>query len=426
MDVVAEVLSGIGNLRVHVFRRYEGGEASAEGDTGAGLPSVDAEVDPTDQQRVVSLRFAAGPASGSDVEVVECKLNPDLSVQHSYTSRRIDFVEFKGRVRSKPSLDGIQVERGERIVDEEGCVKNVISNHGRCTLVCPGCSTAVLNFDRVASLPHSGWIESAANWFCSCSGTENSLHYLEQVEDNIQPEVGKCLLGETVCIATCEQVGLDGRDEKASDQHIAYCCAGCSNILGVIGPWPSTHGTGTNSAVTIFKHLISVKEKEDLFSKYNPANSFGNDLLLLSTAKSQMHFQVRFQKLSLELVGILQLVVLNQSVLVDHLRIGSDGDSKEEEKIGWQRVTGGGKMKVLFKFSALTDDNMERLSDDWAERVAADQMTMFWDKIGEDIISALEESKKLVPESCRAFNGFQVGYIALLESSEAASRLIFE
>ena len=79
-----------------------------------------------------------------------------------------DYFEFKAQLARIP--DASQ-PGSHRLVEEEKLMKESITEKGSCSLLCKHCRSVIVKVNSLDSLPHNSWIESAANWFCSCSGT---------------------------------------------------------------------------------------------------------------------------------------------------------------------------------------------------------------------------------------------------------------
>ena len=460
VDCVAEYLSSIGSLRINVFPSnakttkrlqvksllfQDGIPSGGSGGRGGGGSS--------NGSGELRLRLVFENENESERAVDEsCKINLKLG-QHLINCRE-GYFEVKGRVETDDSgKQGGNANRyktqdvvDNRVLCEEQSLKRYAREHGEVKLRCAQCyAPCSRGFTAVGRLPHSSWVESAAQWFCSCSGTENSLLYLEQVEDNLQPAPGKCLLGETVCILSSEDYHLDASEKdvaktrSSSDERSqgVFHCKTCGQALGLIGPWPSTHGTTKcQEALTLFKYAIRMDRKDrscdDVFAPYTPCNSLTQDLLLSCQATQQMKYQVRvaevggLEKSNRACLMMVQLVILNQRVVLGHVHIG--GETLEEREREYSRWSGP-CMKVLYKIiggeegRSLSKDAIEAC-DSWASTTGANCISVP-QRVGFDLISCLAEStEQLLPPNCASFDNFQIGYLEIVDRTCGVSSII--
>lgn len=458
-SVTAEYLGSIRSLRVTVFATPPGREEAYRGTEGGprlgvSLANESGEATAPDDLAIsvtLSGTGVDGPAVGRVFGV------RGLRVGHRCVLEKDGRFEVKAQVLAES--DGVLSDQvDQRLLREEKELTDHLrtSRGGESRLMCANCGAPCARFSRVERLPHGSWIESAAQWFCACSGTENALVYLEQVEDGLQPTSGKCLLGETVCILGTEDlVGVPLGPMDAAET-APLSCPSCGWALGLVAPWQSTHGTVENSvgrAATLFKYALTVgsagDECEDrlepvtrLFRSYTPTNSLAQDILLTTTSTQKMKYQIRVE----DYLGggdngdgngngdgdedrraacflMVQLVVLNQRVALGHRRLPWDcasGDPREDET----RVWTGPCMKVLYKIlepgegegEALREE-VVRECDDWASSCDANCITVPL-HVGSDLANALRESTtELIPKDCASFDSFSIGYLGLIQDA---------
>ena len=254
--------------------------------------------------------------------------------------------------------------------------------------------------------------------------------------------------------------GTDGRHGETSEGegepggHEAVRCASCGTVVGVAGPWQSTHGAGEGRALTLFKCRVRLgpcevgedggkdggKDGSDggddgnPFAGYTARNSFGHDVRLLSRALGCTHFRIRFRGGGTPL----HLVVLNPHVATDtwHVMRSPRGKSVRASAVPGR---GGAKVKVLYTLcpSGEGEGNGEgegggkdggeatkgsAAGAAWADACGAEEMVIEWD-LGASIVAGLHESTRALPPTHRSVGALCVGYLDLIEGRHDA---IFE
>ena len=422
VEVVAEYLSGIGSVRATVFQSSEARETVVLEDV-ALLPESPQSTTPADHDQGTRLALVVGVGvlaerenSRTDASSMACEMTTmttttatvevsGLVVDQRYVQRAGGHFEVKARVAGEEGLRK-ELRSGHvdaRVADERRALESAGSGCG--ALRCAKCGSTCARFERVDRLPSSTWMDSATRWFCACSGVENALLYLEQVEDGMRPDRGKCLLGETVVVVSVDDVVATARGDLRQQQDRTtedLRCSQCGSVLGIVASWQSTQGGGDGEgerAATLFKYALSAKLPgecpEDVFSGYTPSNSLAYDLAQACQSAQTMKFLVREEGGAGRAI---RMTVLSPRVVLGHARIGGGG---------LQASTWAGPcMKVLYEIVR---------EGELAGREGEDMEVTVPSEVGSELASRLQESTAtLFPEGCAAHGGRSIGYLSLL------------
>ncbi|QDZ24356.1 hypothetical protein A3770_13p68740 [Chloropicon primus] len=433
VTIVAEYLSGIGSLRATVFPSSEGNEERIESVRGVHRRDGDLASSSVDQEEssfCIEVVLSELGGARTSTRVIQVR---GFEVAESSTARGEGYCGVKARVVREEEESGVET----RLAEEQEALK-------RCggRLICSRCGApCTCSFDETARLPHASWMDSAEQWFCACSGVENALLYLEQVEESIRPAKGTCLLGETVCVLSVADLLKPSENVPGVPGPVDVNCQACGHPLGVVAPWQSNHDSALQ-AVTLFKYAVKVQVTEGdvdddavrelpVFESYTPCNSLVQDLVQACQSGQSMKYQVRIAQESEEgTFTVIQLVILNPKVLLGHAQIEHSGGGAEDHQGANTKCAGGGDgsrwagpcMKVLYKIiqgtSASRDDvaYLEQC-DDWALSSEAKRITVP-PTVGSDLAENLKSSTSLLlPESCASYDGLAIGYLSLLKPS---------